>query len=111
MMGVPDFNNLHNPLFRKLNKAISTHKYEVTEYQPEGTFAIKNVDIRDTQGRMGKEQFYELRYQASWILIGTDDFNNLFTEWQEKNKQFIEKCIQNHQTLVVELDHENANVS
>jgi hypothetical protein len=110
MIGIPDLKKIHNPLFRKLNKAISKHQYEVTEYSPNGTFATKNVKIDDTKGRIGKEQFYELRYQSSWHLIGLDDFNTLFAEWEEKNNKFIEKCLQDHQTLVVELDHENTEV-
>ena len=106
MMGVPDFKKLHEPVFRKLNRAISKHKYEVTEYQFNGTFQVKTVNIDDTKGRMGKEQFYELRYHASWRLIGEEDFLTLLAEWQEKNQKFITE----QPKPVVELDHENANV-
>lgn len=102
-----DFKQVHSPTFRKLNKAISKHKYEVTVYKPDGTFGIEKVDIQDTQGRMGKEQFYELRYHSSWRLIGEDDFLTFMAEWHEKNQKFIEA----HQKSVVELDHENTNVT
>jgi len=98
-------------LIRQINKAVSGHGYEATEYDlANGRFKqYVPVKINETQVRMTdptKTQF-EAKYDGSdWKMLTPEDFNEWLAEWKTTNETNRQKegSAQNAEHLTV-MDH------